>query len=40
MLAAGPDGVLFMGAHAAHRYTPFEAAMARVVALAQGRRVL
>ncbi len=38
--AAGPDDVLFIGTHVAHRYTPFDAAMARVVALAQGRRVL
>ena len=40
MLAPGSDDVLFMVIHVAHRYTPFDATKARVVALARGRRVL
>lgn len=38
--AAGPDDILFIGTHVAHRYAPFEAAMAEVVAAAGGRRLL
>ena len=38
--AAGPDDILFIGTHLAHRYTLFDEAMASVVAAAQGRRLI
>jgi hypothetical protein len=38
--AAGPEDILFIGTHVAHRYAPFDAAMAGIVSLARGRRVL
>jgi len=38
--AAGPDDILFIGTHVAHRYAPFDATMTQIIALARGRRVL